>query len=185
MRCGVVNRSGPVARPGCSWSPSRGTVGSGGFTLIELVVVMIVVAILAVIAIPRLNTRTFDTVGFYQEVLSSVRYAQKEAVAKRRVVCVSLTTGPIIYSVTLRFAKNTNSFTCDTDLTSPRGVSPFTVTARSGVTLSSAPSLGTFYFDPLGRPFDAAGVASPQRTISITGDGTQSFLIEPETAYVH
>jgi MSHA pilin protein MshC len=185
MRRILIDRIGPLALPGLTGFSPRWPLGSGGFTLIELVVVIVIVAILAVVAIPRFNTKTFDTVGFYQEVLSSVRYAQKEAVAKRRVVCVSLTTGPIIYSVTVRFAKNTNSFTCDTDLTSPRGVSPFTVTARSGVTLSSAPSLGTFYFDPLGRPFDAAGVASPQRTISITGDGTQSFLIEPETAYVH
>lgn len=152
-----------------------------GFTLIELVVTLIMVAILAVVAIPRLNTRTFDTVGFYQEALSSVRYAQKEAVAKRRVVCVGLAAN----SVTVRFAKNINSFACDTDLTSPRGVSPFTVTASTGVTLSSAPAIATLFFDPLGRPFDAAGVSSPQRTISITGDGTQTFVIEPETGYVH
>lgn len=159
----------------------RSIDGNAGFTLVELVVVIIVVAILAVIAIARLNTHTFDTVGFYQEVLSSVRYAQKEAVAKRRVVCVGLTAN----SVTVRFAKNPGVFTCDTDLTSPRGVSPFRVTASSSVTLSSAPSITTFFFDALGRPLDAAGVSSPQRTISITGDGTQSFVVETETGYVH
>ena len=152
-----------------------------GFTLIELVVTLIVVSIIAVIAVPRLNTRTFDTVGFYQEVLSSVRYAQKEAVAKRRVVCVTLGAS----SVTIKFANIPGSFVCNTDLVSPRGVSPFTVTAASGVLLSSAPAIGSFSFDALGRPFDAAGTGSPQRTISVTGDGTQSFVIETETGYVH
>jgi MSHA pilin protein MshC len=152
-----------------------------GFTLIELVVVIIVVGIVAVVTIPRLNSKTFDTVGFYQEALSSVRYAQKEAVAKRRVVCVSLTGN----SITVRFAKAISSFTCDTDLTSPRGVNPFSVTARAGVTLTSAPAIATLYFDPLGRPFDALNSASPQRTLTISGDGNQNFVIEPETGYVH
>ena len=138
------------------------------------------VAIIAVIAIPRLNTRTFDTVGFYQEVLSSVRYAQKEAVAKRRVVCVTLGAS----SVTIKFAAIAGSSACNADLVSPRGLSPFTVTAASGVLLSSAPA-GSFFFDALGRPFDAAGISSPPRTISITGDGTQSFVVEAETGYVH
>ena len=162
-------------------SRQRSITWSAGFTLVELVVVIIVVSILAVVAIPRLNTHTFDTVGFYQEVLSSVRYAQKEAVAKRRVVCVTLGTG----SVTIRFANIAGSSVCNADLVSPRGVSPFTVTAASGVLLSSAPATGSFFFDALGRPFDAAGTSSPQRTINITGDGTQSFVVEAETGYVH
>ncbi|MEO8006970.1 MAG: prepilin-type N-terminal cleavage/methylation domain-containing protein [Betaproteobacteria bacterium] len=147
-----------------------------GFTLVELVVTLILVSILAVIAIPRLNTRTFDAVSFYQEVLSSVRYAQKEAVAKRRVVCVTLAAS----SVTIKFASAEGSSTCNTDLVSPRGVSPFVVSAASGVVLSPVVS---FYFDPLGRPFDGAGVPSAQRTIGITG--AQSFVIEAETGYVH
>jgi MSHA pilin protein MshC len=163
----------------CSCIESR--CSRAGFTLIELVVVVIVVGIVAVVAIPRLNTKTFDTVGFYQEALSSVRYAQKEAVAKRRVVCVSLTAN----SITVRFAKAIGSFTCDTDLTSPRGITPFTVTARAGVTLASAPAIATLYFDALGRPFDALNSGSPQRTLTISGDGTQSLVIEPETGYVH
>ena len=162
-------------------SRQRSITWSAGFTLVELVVVIIVVSILAVVAIPRLNTHTFDTVGFYQEVLSSVRYAQKEAVAKRRVVCVTLGAS----SVTIKFANIAGSSACNTDLVSPRGVSPFTVTAASGVLLSSAPATGSFFFDALGRPYDAAGTSSPQRTISITGDGTQSFVIEAETGYVH
>jgi MSHA pilin protein MshC len=151
---------------------------AAGFTLIELVVTLIVVAIIAVIAIPKLNSRTFDTSGFYQEVLSSVRYAQKEAVAKRRVVCVTLSAS----SVTINFAGAADSTTCNTNLISPRGASPFLLSAANGVALS--PAVG-FFFDPLGRPFDAAGVPSPQRTISITGDGTQSFVVEAETGYVH
>ena len=181
MRRVVTESTNFLTNRGCNGFSLRQAAGSDGFTLIDLVVVIIITGIIAVVAIPRLNTKTFDTVGFYQEVLSSVRYAQKEAIAKRRFVCVGLAGN----SVTVRFAKAINATTCDTDLVSPRGVSPFTVTAKAGVTLSSVPSVASFLFDPLGRSRDTTNAASPQLTISIIGDGTQSFVVETETGYVH
>lgn len=144
---------------------------TAGFTLVELVVVMIVVSILAVIALPRFNTRTFDSVGFYEEVQASVRYAQKEAIAKRRTVCLDFGANYL----EVKFAPAAGSFSCTADLVSPRGVTPFRVTAGSGINFSAAVD---FSYDPLGRP-------STGQSIVIAGDGTRSFTVEAETGYVH
>lgn len=143
-----------------------------GFTLVELVVVIILVSILAVVALPRLNTNTFDTVGFYDEVRATVRFAQKDAVAKRRHVCLGFSAN----SVTLTYSPLRAPVNCSADLVSPRGASPFVVAAASGV--GFAPTPANFSFDPLGRP-------SLAQTITITGDGSRSFSVEAETGYVH
>lgn len=143
-----------------------------GFTLIELVVVIILVTILAVVALPRLNTQTFDTVGFYDEVRATVRFAQKDAVAKRRHVCLGFSAN----SVTLTYSPLHAPVNCSADLVSPRGATPFVVTAASSVAF--APTPANFSFDPLGRP-------SLAQLITITGDGSRSFSVEAETGYVH
>jgi MSHA pilin protein MshC len=148
----------------------RGSVS--GFTLVELVVVIILVTILAVVALPRLNTRTFDSVGFYDEVRATVRFAQKDAVAKRRTVCLAFTAT----SVTLTYSPSRTPVNCSANLVSPRGATPFVVTAASGVAF--APTPANFSFDPLGRP-------SLAQVITITGDGSRSFSVEAETGYVH
>lgn len=143
-----------------------------GFTLVELVVVIILVTILAVVALPRLNTRTFDSVGFYDEVRATLRFAQKDAVAKRRTVCLAFTAN----SVTLTYSPARTPVNCSADLVSPRGATPFLVTAASGVAFAPVPA--NFSFDPLGRP-------SVAQLITITGDGSRSFSVEAETGYVH
>ncbi|HZP93351.1 MAG TPA: type II secretion system protein [Burkholderiales bacterium] len=145
-----------------------------GFSLVELIVVLIVAGVLAVVAMGRFADRkTFDTQGFYDEVIATVRYAQKDAISKRRNVCLAFSAN----SVTLTYASAAGSgAACDSNETSPGGVSPYAVTANSGVSFVPAPT--NFAFDALGRP-------SLGQTVNVVGDGTRSFTIEPETGYVH
>lgn len=145
--------------------------GSGtqrGFTLTELITVMVIVGILAVAALPRFFDRNvFDSRAYYDQVISTLRYAQKTAIAQHRFVCVAFTAS----SITLTYGA-TNA--CGSDLTSPAGVTPYTVTAPSGVTLSNGVD---FYFDALGK-------ASAAQDIAVSGYATRIFVVA-ETGYVH
>jgi MSHA pilin protein MshC len=145
-----------------------------GFSLVELIVVLIVAGILAVVAMGRFADRkTFDTQGFYDEVIATVRYAQKDAVSKRRNVCLAFGAN----SVTLTYASAAGSgAVCDSNETSPGGTTPYAVTANSGVSFLAAPT--NFSFDALGRP-------TLGQTVTVVGDSNRSFTIESETGYVH
>jgi MSHA pilin protein MshC len=145
-----------------------------GFTLVELVVILILVGILSAVAIPRLvGIGSHDTRGFYDRVASGLRYAQKQAIAKRRNVCATFSAT----SVTFSFAAAAGAGQpCDTNLAGPAGQSPYTLAPQgSGITFTPTPT--NFSFDALGRP-------SIGQTISITGDGTRTLSVEPETGYV-
>ncbi|MEW6762566.1 MAG: type II secretion system protein [Pseudomonadota bacterium] len=62
-----------------------------GFTMIELVTVMVLIGAIAAIGIPRLmGSNTTATMVFGDQVVSALRHAQKTAVARRRLVCVTL-----------------------------------------------------------------------------------------------
>jgi MSHA pilin protein MshC len=145
-----------------------------GFSLVELVVVLIIVGILAVMAIAKFANRLgFDTQGFFDSAQSGIRYAQKEAIAQRRNVCLTFASN----SVSLTFASAPGSgAACDTNLIGPAGQSPYTVSAGAGISFSPTPT--NFSFDALGRP-------SAGQVIIISGDGTRSFTVEAETGYVH
>lgn len=165
------------ARVGGSAPCTRAGDHQRGFTLVELIMVMVITGILAVFVAPRFfDADVFRLRGFADQVQATLRHAQKIAIAQHRFVCVAFGAN----SVTLTYDTAAPSLTHATatcpgsDLTSPTGQTPYTVTGSSGVTLGG----GTpFSFDALGRPSLVAA-----QTITVGGNGV---IVEAETGYVH
>lgn len=139
---------------------------SGGFTLPELIGVLVIVSILAVSASALLSRLAYDTAGFADQARSTVAYAQKVAVAQRRTVFVVTTAS----SISACYDAG-----CATLIASPTGEA-LVRNAPSGVSIAPATS---FSFNGLGQPSFGAPL-----TLSVTGDGTRSFIVEAETGYV-
>lgn len=157
--------------------PSR----AGGFTLVELVVILIIIGVLAVAALPRFFDRTdFDARGFFDATTSALRYAQKTAVAQRRLVCVGFSpAGAAPATVTLRVASTFGAAACDTDLAGPTGTAPYQIVAPSGVAFSSSPAY------PVDFQFLPSGNASADRNFGVTGYTGGSIVVVAATGYVY
>jgi MSHA pilin protein MshC len=157
-----------------------------GFTLVELITVMIIVGIMAAIVAPRFfNTNTFQSRGFADQVQATLRYAQKEAIAQRRFVCVSFLANN---SITLTYG--TDNTCASGTLASPSGTA-YPLTSNNAI-FSPVPAAG-FSFDCLGRPRtinapvgacgDANGVLVANQTVQV--QNATLITIERETGYVH
>jgi len=145
---------------------------SGGFTLVELVVVIMLAGILSAFAAVKLLDRgALDARGFADQLTSALQFAQKAAVAQRRLIYVSVDTVARRVQVCLDAG-------CTQRLTAPAG-GALDITATSNVTLAS--STAQFSFDGLGQPsFAAAQTMTPSG-----GDASFTITIEATTGYVH
>ncbi len=154
-----------------------------GFTMIEMITVIVILGVLAAVAAPLFfNRNVFDSRGFYDQVKSTVRYAQKLAIAKQRFVCVTF---PANNRISLSYG-TTNACTAGV-LASPSG-DPYPLVSKNA-TLSAFPN---FSFDCLGRPRSTPGVAvcndtngilTSPLTITVNNYAT-NIIVERETGYV-
>jgi MSHA pilin protein MshC len=144
----------------------------GGFTLIELVVVIVIATILAAFAFARISTKSFDAEGFANRAAAMTRFAQKVAVSQRRTILVEASGN----TLRLCYSNTACDAGCVTPVHEPPGTNAFSFHAPSGIAIADA----SFCFNPLGRPSAATNLS-----ITASGEPTRTIIVEAETGYVH
>ncbi|MGZ4977673.1 MAG: pilus assembly FimT family protein [Methylobacter sp.] len=127
-----------------------------GFTMIELIMVMVIIGILSASVISRLNFASHDAAGYAEVIKSSIRMAQKLAIAQRDIpIAVTFPVNPC-------GGVQVTGEQCDP---LPNGV---------------AVTNFNIVFDGLGRPNLVATAI-----ITVSGGEVNRFIcVEPETGYV-
>ena len=153
------------------WPRSYGPAANAGFTVIELILVIVIVAVLGAIAGPRFfDNATFDERAYYDEVVASLRYAQKVAVATGCRVRVDITA--TTYSLMQQSSLSGHCDPADASFPTPVVLGTGEVmngSAPNGVTTTPAIA---FDYEPLGRTSLAAdqSVSVGSRTLTIQAD---------------
>jgi MSHA pilin protein MshC len=135
---------------------------SRGFTLLELVTVILILGILAAVAAANFNQKSIDQTWFREQVKSALRYAQKTAIAQRRLVYVSVNPSAP-YQLSLCYDAG-----CASPVSSLASGAPFVLTPPSGIILTASAS--PFSFNGLGQPSAAVTLAVDGGPVTVTAE---------------
>lgn len=148
---------------------------AGGFTLVELVLIIVLLGILSVVILPRFSPSDFGGALFRDELVSVLRYAQKAATSRRRLVCASIEPR----TVSLAVATDAGATACNQNLQLAGGGSTLE-SKDTAVTISPAPLM--LYFQPNGR-ITADGSAKTIYNASLSVHEAQLTIVG-ETGHV-
>jgi MSHA pilin protein MshC len=148
----------------------------GGFTLLELVIVIVILGVLAVVAVPRIGEGSFRSAAFAEQVATAFRYAQRLAVASGCEIQVEVSSATNAYAVRRRSDGTDTSCGSAGGFTlavaNPGGSGAFSGTATAGVTVTQG----------LVITFNAQGLPSPNGGTAIVGG--RSIIVEADTGHV-
>lgn len=141
-----------------------------GFTLVELVLVIVILSALAVTAFSMWFNRTdFEQRGYFDELIQAARYAQKLAVVSNCDVRIDISATGFSLQQPTSYCNTANWQTISLPGKPPPYVPP------SGVSVTAGTGTLTFY---------ASGLASADRTVTVSGSSTLSFKVYKDTGYV-
>jgi MSHA pilin protein MshC len=140
---------------------------TGGYTLVELVVVMAVTGILAVYIAPRFwNQQSFSDRGYADELGSALRFTQKAAVISGCPAQLILQASS--YSAAQQAASGNTCNAADTSWSTPLiGADGSAIQDAAPANTSASPT-GTFQFDDQGRLTSGPGTTITVGTHTIT-----------------
>ncbi len=172
-------------RRGGQASRSLARTLQAGFTMVELIIVLVLLGIISVYGMPRLVAAvSMQDDAWRDELTSALRFAQKGAVARRRLTCVSITNTTVTITTATSNPADTSDpeKTCSAAINGPNGSATF-ATAPNGNAVTTVSPSGVIYFQPDGRvTTDGAGASAATRTIGMTG--AADITVFGETGHV-
>jgi len=136
---------------------------SHGFTLVELVLVIVLLSILSVVAVPRFFERSaFQDRAVYDDIASTLRYAQKVAIASGCPSQFQFLDDSNDYRLMREQVCNDNTF--DQAVTNPVTNTPLS-NNLNGTPFTTTANIITFF--PIGSTSTAAQITVASRTINV------------------
>jgi len=153
---------------------------NSGFTLVELIMVILLIGVLAVYAAPKFDVSIFEQNSFFIQAMSSIRYAQKQAIASGCNVEVDINASACNLEWSNPAPANAN---CPIDAVPINNPANSNANFCAGSTPDASPTGGNFRFDNIGRPMNTSDVVlTAVKEIVIS---TQTIQVEAETGYTH